>query len=649
MSERIMDIMLPMLEDERHLMVKPDIQIFEQPKQRGMRFRYKCEGRSAGSIPGEKSSDNNRTYPSLQILNYNGKGKVRVYLVTKNEPYRPHPHDLVGKDCKDGFYEAEFGPDRRVIAFQNLGIQCVRRREVKDAIVQRVTRGINPFNVPHEQLMQTEEYDLNVVRLCIQVFLQDENGQYTRSLNPIVTNPIYDNRAPNTAELRICRVNKNSGSVKGGDEIFLLCDKVQKDDIEVRFFSSDGWEAKGSFSQADVHRQVAIVFKTPQYYNTSITESVTVHMQLRRPSDQEVSEPMDFRYLPDDKDPYGYNEKKRRRENLMKMTGLSSGHFAGLQPMNRPKAVSQSTLGHMRKDVSNMYLRASTMNQQPTVFNQPFQPSSQNVMMPPQVSSLQVSPQWVNPNPALSMETVTINQTGALRNLPRPNSSRLQQSSSGLAYHHRVEPNSCENNALPQLSMRDLQCLDTAHHAIAIGQTDSQPLFHLQQVRDELTSETRAQNHPSNQNAGLQHVWNNFSNHSTAQNPYNESGPGDGGGSQGLASYSFLEGMEGDDFMKSFAERGAQTGFQLKQEPQMTVAQETHLMQSPRDSQGNTYINLLTRPMSNGNNVDPMRQDCSSNSQPFKNLQSPYSNNGMTSEVHFKTLADWLKSPQQSD
>lgn len=34
--------------------------------------------------------------------------------------------------------------------------------------------------------------------------------------------------APNTAELKICRVNRNSGSCKGGDEIFLLCDKVQK-------------------------------------------------------------------------------------------------------------------------------------------------------------------------------------------------------------------------------------------------------------------------------------------------------------------------------------------------------------------------------------------------------------------------------------
>uniref|UniRef100_A0A4W5LJX3 IPT/TIG domain-containing protein n=1 Tax=Hucho hucho TaxID=62062 RepID=A0A4W5LJX3_9TELE len=106
--------------------------------------------------------------------------------------------------------------------------------------------------------------------------------------------------APNTAELRICRVNRNSGCVKGGDEIFLLCDKVQKDDIEVRFFSP-GWEAKGSFSQADVHRQVAIVFKSPPYYDTSITGPVTVHMQLRRPTDQEVSEPMEFRYLPDDK------------------------------------------------------------------------------------------------------------------------------------------------------------------------------------------------------------------------------------------------------------------------------------------------------------------------------------------------------------
>ncbi|XP_040207073.1 proto-oncogene c-Rel [Rana temporaria] len=289
---------------------EPSIEIFEQPRQRGMRFRYKCEGRSAGSILGERSTENNRSYPSIQLQNlgYGVKGKVRVTLVTKNEPYRPHPHDLVGKDCRDGYYEIEFGADRRVLCFQNLGIQCVRRREVREAIHTRRNRNINPFGVREEQLLTIEDYDLNVVRLCFQVFLADEQGKYTRALTPIVSNPIYDNRAPNTAELRICRVNKNCGTAAGGDEIFLLCDKVQKDDIEVRFFT-DNWENKGIFGQADVHRQVAIVFRTPPF-PFPITEVTTVKMQLKRPSDQEVSEPMDFRYIPCEKDQYAKKFKK---------------------------------------------------------------------------------------------------------------------------------------------------------------------------------------------------------------------------------------------------------------------------------------------------------------------------------------------------
>lgn len=45
----------------------PYIEIIEQPKQRGMRFRYKCEGRSAGSIPGEKSNDTTKTYPAVKV------------------------------------------------------------------------------------------------------------------------------------------------------------------------------------------------------------------------------------------------------------------------------------------------------------------------------------------------------------------------------------------------------------------------------------------------------------------------------------------------------------------------------------------------------------------------------------------------------
>ena len=32
----------------------------------------------------------------------------------------------------------------------------------------------------------------------------------------------------NTSELRICRINKESGPCTGGEELYLLCDKVQK-------------------------------------------------------------------------------------------------------------------------------------------------------------------------------------------------------------------------------------------------------------------------------------------------------------------------------------------------------------------------------------------------------------------------------------
>ncbi|XP_078388793.1 transcription factor p65-like isoform X1 [Cetorhinus maximus] len=332
--------------------VAPYIRILEQPKQRGMRFRYKCEGRSAGSIPGEKSTDSTRTYPAIEIVNYLGPARIRICLVTKKEPYKPHPHDLVGKDCKDGYYEADL-PARSIHSFQNLGIQCVKKREVSLAIQSRISKNVNPFNISREELLNETEEDLNVVRLCFQVFLPNEVGTCNVPLLPVVSNPIYDNRAPNTAELKICRVNKNSGSCKGGEEIFLLCDKVQKEDIEVRFFTSN-WEGKGSFSQADVHRQVAIVFKTPPYKDITLNQPVTVHMQLRRPSDKEVSDAMEFQYLPDDKDPYGTQEK-RRKTRLDFMTMLHKCNMQGVPPAQRPIATPHRAGSDSRGASVKMY------------------------------------------------------------------------------------------------------------------------------------------------------------------------------------------------------------------------------------------------------------------------------------------------------
>nr|CAI9705083.1 unnamed protein product [Rangifer tarandus platyrhynchus] len=292
----------------------PYVEIIEQPKQRGMRFRYKCEGRSAGSIPGERSTDTTKTHPTIKINGYTGPGTVRISLVTKDPPHRPHPHELVGKDCRDGFYEAELCPDRCIHSFQNLGIQCVKKRDLEQAISQRIQTNNNPFQVPIEE--QRGDYDLNAVRLCFQVTVRDPAGRPLR-LVPVLSHPIFDNRAPNTAELKICRVNRNSGSCLGGDEIFLLCDKVQKEDIEV-YFTGPGWEARGSFSQADVHRQVAIVFRTPPYADPSLQAPVRVSMQLRRPSDRELSEPMEFQYLPDTDDRHRIEEKRKRTYETFK-------------------------------------------------------------------------------------------------------------------------------------------------------------------------------------------------------------------------------------------------------------------------------------------------------------------------------------------
>uniref|UniRef100_A0A8C4ZT56 RHD domain-containing protein n=1 Tax=Gadus morhua TaxID=8049 RepID=A0A8C4ZT56_GADMO len=624
----------PLLGDNQHTMAVPEVQIFEQPKQRGMRFRYKCEGRSAGSIPGERSFDNNRTYPSIQILNYCGKGKVRVSLVTKSEPYRPHPHDLVGKDCKEGYYEAEFGPERRVIAFQNLGIQCVRRREVKEAIMQRITRGINPFHVPKEQLVQTEEYDLNVVRLCIEVFLQDQSGHY--SIKPLVTNPIYDNRAPNTAELRICRVNRNSGAVRGGDEIFLLCDKVQKDDIEVRFFTKEGWEARGTFSQADVHRQVAIVFKSPPYYDASITNPVVVQMQLRRPTDQEVSEAINFHYQPDDKDPYGYNEKKRRLEHnfQIKKSDLSAGSLTGLTA-NRQKLVPFSPMMGHRKD-NNPIPRslASAMHQTSVALNTAFNlaPPRTSGLPFPQPAGVSHTQSWRIPNPAFSMDTIRTHPLCTMS--PAGHNVRPQQPNAASGYP-------AGTNLLPELSVKDLQFLDPELHGSLIGQALQQPQhYFFQQPRVECGTETKGQSIPGAQSHGLQPAWSGVASPSPMEGTLN--GPGDGMGNPGLGSFPLLEGIEGDDFIKGLMAGWPHNGFQVKQE-QVAGGQDNRapFIQPTMESQGITYTDLLPRPMNNGISSESMAQDGGNS------CKHPNPNSRILQQGYFSSLADWRSYESQ--
>ncbi|KPM10359.1 embryonic polarity protein dorsal-like protein [Sarcoptes scabiei] len=297
---------------------KPFVRIIEQPAKCAIRFRYECEGRSAGSIPGINSTPENKTFPTIQVCNYRGKAVVVVSCVTKEPPYRPHPHNLVGKEgCKKGVCTLVIDNNVDMICtFTSLGIQCVKRNKIEESLKLREMIKVDPFRTGFSHRNQTSSIDLNCLRLCFQVFIEGpEKGKFAVQLPPVISDAIYDKKA--MAELIIAKLSHYSAPCTGGKEIILLCDRVAKDDIQVRFFqeSEKGivWEAFGEFSANDVHKQVAIALRTPRYYDETISQPVTVQMQLRRPSDCCLSMPRSFQITPREIDLDGLVRKRHKR------------------------------------------------------------------------------------------------------------------------------------------------------------------------------------------------------------------------------------------------------------------------------------------------------------------------------------------------
>ncbi|XP_063047238.1 nuclear factor NF-kappa-B p100 subunit isoform X2 [Engraulis encrasicolus] len=338
----------------------PYLQIIEEPKKRGFRFRYECEGPSHGGLPGASSERNRRTYPTVKVCNYVGNARVEVQLVTHTDPPRVHAHSLVGRQCNEnGTCVVDVGPNDLQAMFSNLGILHVTKRGVLDVLFKRLkeerrrqretafhSSDTDEQAILNEAKELARSMDLNIVRLKFTAYLQDSTGAYTRALKPVISNPIYDSKSPNASNLKISRMDKTCGSVLGGDEIFLLCDKVQKDDIDVRFYEEDDaapgvgpWEAFADFSPTDVHKQYAIVFKTPPYYRTDIEKAVTVFIQLKRKKGGDCSEPKQFTYVPYVADK---EEVERKRQKP-----IPHPHFDWMGPSERgPGGFGGSGGGH---------------------------------------------------------------------------------------------------------------------------------------------------------------------------------------------------------------------------------------------------------------------------------------------------------------
>lgn len=82
----------------------------------------------------------------FQIVGYTGRAVVVVSCVTKDPPYRPHPHNLVGREgCKKGVCTLEVNNEQMTLSFANLGIQCVKKKDIEEALRVREKIRVDPF------------------------------------------------------------------------------------------------------------------------------------------------------------------------------------------------------------------------------------------------------------------------------------------------------------------------------------------------------------------------------------------------------------------------------------------------------------------------------------------------------------------------
>lgn len=148
---------------------RPYVEITEQPHPKALRFRYECEGRSAGSIPGVNTTAEHKTFPSIQVHGYRGRAVVVVSCVTKEGPeHKPHPHNLVGKEgCKKGVCTVEINSTTMSYTFNNLGIQCVKKKDVEEALRLRQEIRVDPFRSKFTSLETLPNFgNLIPISLC---------------------------------------------------------------------------------------------------------------------------------------------------------------------------------------------------------------------------------------------------------------------------------------------------------------------------------------------------------------------------------------------------------------------------------------------------------------------------------------------------
>lgn len=293
----------------------PMLRIIEQPQDH-FRFRYKSEmAGTHGCILGRKYIGfKAKTYPTVQLIGYNGRATVSCTLAQCNNT-NDHPHLLEDDESSDVTREACHENDFTA-KFQGMGIIHIAKKQVASLLFEKYMKYYNHKAVKTKDLRakcekEARDIDLNIVRLK---FTAHDEVTNRLICPPVYSEPIHNMKSAATNEIKICRISKVFGRAKGGDEIYIFVEKVNKNNIEIRFVekSPSGevlWMAKGLFTKNDVHHQYGIAFRTPQYKDPSTASDVKVHIELLRPSDGRTSNPIEFTYKAD------YVQKNKKRKN----------------------------------------------------------------------------------------------------------------------------------------------------------------------------------------------------------------------------------------------------------------------------------------------------------------------------------------------
>ncbi|XP_063533267.1 nuclear factor NF-kappa-B p110 subunit isoform X1 [Cydia strobilella] len=324
---------------------RPFLRIVEQPQDH-FRFRYRSEMVGThGCLLGKTSTTSKvKTHPMVELVNWNKQALIRCRLAQHLKPDE-HPHQLLEDEQEDKDVSAEV-PERGSyrVGFAGMGIIHTAKKDVPTLLFKKYKERQGKL-IDNRELMsfcETEArgINLNIVRLRFSAHDIDTDREICA---PVFSEPIHNMKSAATNDLKICRISKFYGRPKGGEDVYILVEKVNKKNIEIRFVernenNEEIWSAKAHFLQSDVHHQYAIVFRTPAYKDPEITSDVKVSVELVRPSDGRCSDPKEFTYKAD---PFTKNKKRKANTQSPYSSFSSSGSLGSIKSLGLPATVME--------------------------------------------------------------------------------------------------------------------------------------------------------------------------------------------------------------------------------------------------------------------------------------------------------------------